>query len=480
MKNTSSQQNKVFSTVSMATIIVVAVIFFFVGYLSHAPSTGVSVSAFSPAGSSTLGVYAGPSGLNNTEHLIGGDVFAIPKGATNINALDTVITFFTSVQAQNALGALGWPAIDLGTVNTSLPVYNGPAVTVVMYDDLGASASATQVMKGNLIPEFEHLYPQITIDWVQLRPNQITSDVEAAVLGNKVGPMVIAQDNLAIGELFYAGDLMNISNASIILPNTLIPSMAGLVTYEQKTYGGVYFLPYRANLALVWYNTAALKHLGINPPQNWNQTLTMGQGLVAAGMGGISMQGHGGASTSTEMFQWMVQGGGNPMLFNDSGDIAAYSFMYNLSRYFSPAYTHDYWASYKGLNNNEYNFFDYQWPGSLPNYESIATTGTVVNSLSNGTTLYNTSAVKYAIQSAFEQGAFFRPPVAWITEWNTLADDAFTKIITNNCGAQTCTPSLIQGILSSENAALYSYLSSTYNTTYANEYEQGVFGPLAG
>ncbi|MGC8533199.1 MAG: ABC transporter substrate-binding protein [Candidatus Parvarchaeum sp.] len=478
-----------FSGLMIAIIVVVAVIFFFVGYFSHVskaivsvPSTNVSVpTAFSS--SSTIGVYGGPAGLNNSEHLIGGDVFAIPKGATNLNAIDTVITFFLSTQAQEELYKLGWPPIDTEAyaahpVNTTLPTYNGPAVTVTMYDDLGVSASATQIMEDVLIPEFESIYPNIKINWIQLRPDQITSDVEALVESGKVGATVIAQDNLAIGELFYPGYLDNITNASSLLPSDLIPSMAGLVTYERQTYKGVYFLPYRANLALVWYNPESLAKAGFTtPPTNWTELLKLGKALTSLGLGGISMQGHGGASTSTEMFQWMVQAGGNPMVLNDSGDVAAYYYMYNLSAYFSPAYTHDYWASYKGLNNNEYNFFDYQWPGSLDNYESIATSGTVVYNTTNAT-YTNTSAASQAILAAFNQGAFFRPPVAWITEWDNLADNAFTEIVTNDCGATACTESSIQSILNNENLALYKYLVSNYNTTYAQQYEEGYFAPL--
>ncbi len=478
-----------FSGSIIAMIVVVAIIFFFVGYFSHVSKTAISVppakintsTVFSS--SSTIGVYAGPSGINNTEHLIGGDVFAIPKGATNLDAIDTVITFFLSTQAQEQLYKLGWPPIDtedyaVHPVNTTLPTYNGPAVTVTMYDDLGVSASATQIMEGVLIPEFESIYPNIKIHWVQLRPDQITSNVEALVQGNDVGATVIAQDNLAIGELFYAGDLDNITNASLLLPNDLIPSMAGLVTYEKQTYKGVYFLPYRANLALVWYNPSSLEKAGFTtPPSNWSQLLALGKALTSKGLGGISMQGHGGASTSTEMFQWMVQAGGNPMVLNDSGDVAAYYYIYNLSQYFSPAYTHDYWASYKGLNNNEYNFFDYQWPGSLTNYESIATSGTVVYNATNAT-YTNSSAASQAILEAFNQGAFFRPPVAWITEWDALADNAFTEIVTNDCGSTVCTESSIQTILNGENLAMYDYLVSNYNTTYANQYEAGHFAPL--
>lgn len=199
-----------FSGSVIALIVVVAIIFFFIGYFSHVSKTTVSVpttnvsTAVAFSSSPTIGVYAGPAGLNNTEHLIGGDVFAIPKGATNLNAIDTVITFFLSTQAQEELYKLGWPPIDTEAyaahpVNTTLPAYNGPAVTVTMYDDLGVSASATQIMENVLIPEFESIYPNIKINWVQLRPDQITSDVEALVESGKVGATVIAQDNLAIG-----------------------------------------------------------------------------------------------------------------------------------------------------------------------------------------------------------------------------------------------------------------------------------------
>ena len=182
------------------------------------------------------------------------------------------------------------------------------------------------------------------------------------------------------------------------------------------------------------------------------------------GVGEINIQGHGGSSTPTELYQWMVQFGGNPMMFNDSGDIQAMEYMYNLSQYFSPDYKTSYWATYTGLASNSYTMMYYQWPGS-------------VNLTKLGMKSYNsTDTVANVSLKAIQGGVFLRSPVSWIGQWQTLMDKAWVKIVEDHVSSWTSIPSILQ----SENSAMNSFLQTNYNQQVANEYENGTYAPIEG
>ena len=241
-------------------------------------------------------------------------------------------------------------------------------------------------------------------------------------------------------------------------------------------------------------------------------------------------QGHGGASTPTELFQWMTQFGGNPMLFNDSGDVAAMQYLYNLSAYFNPGYKTAYWATYAGLASGAYSILDYQWPYIYSNLLALGMTnqslgvyagpagpvnsdhliGGDVLAIPKGVAniwaatqfssfLLSTSVQQMFIENlswpAVNQAAYnnlpssiskiynalesaianpvFRPPGAWISEWQTLIDQAWTSIIVNH-GAY----SSITSTLTAQNSALEQYLSANYGPSVASSYESGAYGPL--
>jgi trehalose transport system substrate-binding protein len=245
--------------------------------------------------------------------------------------------------------------------------------TVTYYDDL--SSSEETFMTHVLIPEFESEYPNIKINYVNIDAGDMVTKISALVSANDVGTTLIAEDNLDIGELLYPssgsnvlnGDLMNMTSiAPLIAPAQLIPSMQGVVNYETATYGGIYFIPFRANVQLVWLNVTALAHAGISTaagPATYADLYTDAQTL---GANSVMIQGGGAADTATQLFQWDVQFGGNPMTFDDAGDIAAMSYAYNLSAYLNPGYTSATFATYSGLAEGQYSMLVDQWPYVYP------------------------------------------------------------------------------------------------------------------
>ena len=252
--------------------------------------------------------------------------------------------------------------------------------TVTYYDDLAPSEAA--YMTGTLIPLFEHQYSNIKISYINLGASDMVTKIVALVQGGNVGTSLIAEDNLDIGELIYgpaapgqSGNqtyLQNISTiAPLIEPPTMISSMAAITNYEATAYhGATYFVPFRANVPLVFVNWTTLHSAGIHSlPATTAQLMTDARTLATStGSNQVMFQGGdlASASTSTEVFQWDVQFGGNPMVFNDAGDVAALSYLTNLSAYMNPGYQHGYWGTYAGLANGQYSILDYQWPYIYP------------------------------------------------------------------------------------------------------------------
>ena len=410
--------------------------------------------------------------------------------------------------------------------------------TITYYDDL-ASSEAT-FMTGTLIPMFTAEYPNIAVNYVNIDAGSMVTKISSLVQGNDVGATIIGEDNLDIGELIYStagNELMNLTaTAPLMEPATMIPSMAGVTTYESTAFGGVYFLPYRANTPLVFLNATTLKANHIDSvPANFTDLYADAQTL---GANSVMFQGGAGDDTATEMFQWEVQFGGNPMVYNDAGDIAAVSYLYNLSKYMNPGYKQAIYSEYAGLAEGKYQILDYQWPyvyslltsggsgvpampaSSLwvypgPNGTGAQASDHVIggdviaipkgatdvwalqlfaqfllsapaqqllmvdtgNPAVNAAAYNNLPASQSIIDTSIEaalQHPVFRPPVPWIETWvQDFYNDVFTPVVLNGGGL-----SAVAGAVANAHSALESYLSSTYGSTVANEYSAGDFGPL--
>ncbi|MEM3851616.1 MAG: ABC transporter substrate-binding protein [Methanomassiliicoccales archaeon] len=417
-------------------------------------------------------------------------------------------------------------------------------VTVTFYESLAPTESS--YFQQYLIPQFEHEYPNITVSFVNLPSGQPPQEIETLVQSNDVGASLVGLDNLAVGEVIYGTGgpyIMNLAPViNTMLPSGLIPSAVSMINYENNVFHATYFIPFRSNIPLVWYSKAAFQKAGItSPPATYSQLLTDAKLIYnATGTEPIMFQGagltggHTGASTGTELYQWMVQFGGNPFVFNDSGDIAAWEYLYNLSSYFNPQYTSGYWGSYTGLATGSYSILDYQWPyiyTDLTNTSSYDMTNStlgvypgpagpanndhllggdvlvipkgathlsaietlakfLMGSQAQRETLLNLSwvavnsaayknlppsysVVGNALQQSISEGVFLRNPTPWITVWNAYASKAFYQIIVNHISF-----SQIPSTLNSYNSEMYSYLQSNYNQTVASTYEAGGYQPI--
>jgi len=434
------------------------------------------------------------------------------------------------------LAGVGGYVYGHSTTSTS----SSSSATVTYYDDL--SSSEATFMTSILIPEFEAAHPNIQINYVNIDAGDMVTKIAALVQAGDVGTTLIAEDNLDIGELIYSStgnDLMNLTSiAPAIQPSSLIPSMAGVVSYESKAFGGEYFLPFRANTPLVWLNTTALGAAGLSTtqgPQTFADLYSDAQKLPGTP---VMFQGGYGDDTATEMFQWDVQFGGNPMVYDDAGDTAAMSYLYNLSAYMNPGYKEAIYSEYAGLAQGKYDILDYQWPyvyslltGGNTSFTPMNANTLLVYPGPNGTgsnaaahviggdvlavpvgatnlwaieTFANyllsapaqqllmvdtgnpaVNAAAYldlpgdqsVVDTAIEQALenpVFRPPVPWIEQW---VQDFYNDIFTPVV-LNGDGLSAIAADEASANSALTSYLTANYGSAVSAEYTAGDFGPI--
>jgi len=415
--------------------------------------------------------------------------------------------------------------------------------TVTYYDDL--SPSEESFMTNVLIPQFEQNYTNINIQYVNIDAGSMVTKITALVQGNDVGTTLIAEDNLDIGELIYGGTgstnyLMNITSiAPYIQPATMIPSMTAVTNYEATAFGGTYFLPFRANTPLVFYNKTALKSNGFTTsPANFTDLLA---DATTLGSSSVMFQGGAGDDTATEMFQWDVQFGGNPMVYNDLGDLQAMSYLYNLSKYMNPGYKQAIYSEYAGLAQGKYDILDYQWPYVYPLLTGGNTSIPAMNSNTlgvypgpNGTGVHaaahviggdvlaipkgatnlwaiqlfaqyllgahaqqvlmvdtgnpavnsqayvglpaSQSIVDSAIEQALENPVF-RPPVPWIETWvSNFYNDIFTPFVLDGTGGGAWSALVTDA--NNANSQMESYLSANVGSAAASQYAAGDYGPL--
>ncbi len=419
-------------------------------------------------------------------------------------------------------------------------------INIQFYESLAPSEQ--NYTNNTLIPQFETEYPGIHVTLVNTASGGVSSDILTDEKAGKVGAIIAGQDNLEIGQLIYSSIgnvLMPLNNITpAILPSSLIPSAANLVNYEKTVFGGVYFVPFRGNVPLVFYNKTLFSEVGISTPPSNDSQLLQDAALIKnkTGQNAIMIQGastnggHSGSSTATELYQLMVQYGGNPLYLNDSGDLHAVQYLYNLSKYFTPAFTGGYWGSYRGLAVGNYSILDYQWPyvyniltttyhmtnsslgvypgpsgpvngnhlmggdvlfipkgathlpaleafmsyllGAQAQKETLLNLSWVaINSLAYQNLPSQYSVVDKALGDAISTGVFLRNPTPWITEWQVIfSNDVFNPLFVQ----KTSGYSDIATLLSTAHTAMYNYINVNYGAANATAYQSDSnYGPIS-
>jgi len=203
-----------------------------------------------------------------------------------------------------------------------------PKLRVVM----GLGEDEWAVMRQEVFPPFEKEH-NVKIVPIQMEAGDLPQVLEAQVKAKRVKIDLFAQDNMQLSYLVYKGLVDDLSEYEKDLPKTIIPALIKAGKFKNK----LYFLPYRPNVQITYYNKDKFDRYKLKPPKNWSELLAVAKVFERnEGIGKILFKAYGGAPTATQLYEWIVSAGGDPLTINDPGCVATFTFLQELWPYTSP------------------------------------------------------------------------------------------------------------------------------------------------
>jgi trehalose transport system substrate-binding protein len=142
------------------------------------------------------------------------------------------------------------------------------------------------------------------------------------------GPTVhlFAQDNLALKPLVDADLVDDLSDVDV--PGAVVPAMV-----PPRFDGRRLFLPFRPNVRLTYLHKQRAEEAGVRPPATVDQLVSATAELqAAAGRPVVTLSLAEGDPAAVTVSEWIVSYGGDPLVLNDAGSVAAFEVLQGLWR----------------------------------------------------------------------------------------------------------------------------------------------------
>jgi len=197
-----------------------------------------------------------------------------------------------------------------------------PRLRVVM----GLGEAEWQVMRQEIFPAFEK-EAGVRIEAVQMEAGDLPQVLEAQVKAGRVKIDLFAQDNMQLSYLVNKGLVEDLSEHEKDIPQTAVPSLVDAGRFS----GRLYFMPYRPNVQIVYYNRHKFDAYQLELPEDWEDLLHVATVFkVKEGRGKVLFKAYGGAPTATQLYEWIVSAGGDPYTLNDEGCVETFTFLQEL------------------------------------------------------------------------------------------------------------------------------------------------------
>ncbi len=125
--------------------------------------------------------------------------------------------------------------------------------------------SEWHVMRRDILPPFEERC-ECQIEANQVSQENLPKLPEALRLAGKMNIDVFGQDNMQLSIVVKKGLVQDLSSEEKTIPQTVIPALTEAGMFDGK----LYFMPYRPNVQIVYYDKARFDQYGLAPPKNWD------------------------------------------------------------------------------------------------------------------------------------------------------------------------------------------------------------------
>ncbi|HAA65026.1 MAG TPA: sugar ABC transporter substrate-binding protein, partial [Thermoanaerobacter sp.] len=202
----------------------------------------------------------------------------------------------------------------------------------VLKVSMGLGEAEWKVMKEDIFPPFEQKYG-VKIEPLQIEAGDLIKKLDAMHKANAMDIDIITQDNMQLAPLVAKGLVEDLSQYRDMIPKEVIPSLVPVGEFDGK----LYFMPYRPNVEIAFYNEDKFNEYGLKLPTNWDELLQVAKTFKEKeGIGRVIIKENLGPDSTVHMFDLIRSAGGDPTVLNDEGSIKAFTFLKEIQPYLSP------------------------------------------------------------------------------------------------------------------------------------------------
>ncbi len=219
-----------------------------------------------------------------------------------------------------------------------------------------------QVMRQDILPTFEILCACM-VRAIDVPPETLVRRLRSMQQAGRMDIDLFAQDNMRLQELVDAGLVSPLTDAESKMSKSVYPALQAAGVIDDQRY----FVPFRPNVQIAYYNADKFAEYDLQPPRTWPELLAVARAFAERdGIGRVLLKGVGGAPTTTQLYEWIVAAGGDPFDFAHPGTVAAFEFLASLRPYLSPESRRAKWDTTNDALAQDVAFLAQNWPFGVP------------------------------------------------------------------------------------------------------------------
>jgi len=198
-----------------------------------------------------------------------------------------------AVSARQRYLAVVWSALTIVLTVTEADAQ--PIVTITMR----LAEAEWHVVRQEVLPRFEAVC-NCRVRAIDVPPETLVQRLRAMQQAGRMEIDLFAQDNMRLRELIDTALAAPFTPEEGQVEAALYPSLMAV-----GVSGGVrYFLPFRPNVQIAYYNAEKFAQYSLQPPRTWSELLAVARTFYEKEqIGRVLFTGAGGAPTTTQLYE---------------------------------------------------------------------------------------------------------------------------------------------------------------------------------
>ena len=192
-----------------------------------------------------------------------------------------------------------------------------------------------KVFDSKLLPDFQQK-TGIKVQFLQIESQDFVRQLQAQVQANRVQVDIFGQDNNSLAPLVANKLIEDLSPYQSMIPPETIPALLPVLKFNDT----LYFLPYRPNVQITYFNTGAFQKYNLQAPRSWDEIMNVAKTFKdKEGVGKLAVQASpegGGGPIGVTLTEFIWQAGGDPLVLNSPQAQQAFTYLQRLNPYLNP------------------------------------------------------------------------------------------------------------------------------------------------